>query len=65
MENSTNQSTGIKEYLEEYEIDLDATEGLDYLIEVINNDLIDAVNKQDYQKAHRCQCLIENLNPSL
>jgi hypothetical protein len=37
----------IEEYLVDYDIDLDATEGLDYLIEVIHNDLLEALTKQD------------------
>jgi hypothetical protein len=50
---------GIDDYIIEYDIDLEATEGLDYLIEVIHNDLLEALVKQDYKHALYLQNLIE------
>lgn len=50
----------IEDYLVDYDIDLDATEGLDYLIEVIHEDLLEAISKEDYNHAVYLQNLIEN-----
>ena len=51
----------LQDYIAEFEIDMDATEALDYLIEVINLDLLAAVEVQDYPEAHRLQEIIESL----
>ena len=51
----------LQDYIAEYDIDMDATEALDYLIEVINLDLLAAVEVQDYPEAHRLQEIIESL----
>jgi len=51
----------LQDYIAEFDIDIHATEALDYLIEVINLDLIEAVEAQDYTEAHRLQEIIESL----
>ena len=51
----------LQDFIAEFEIDMDATEALDYLIEVINLDLLAAVEVQDYPEAHRLQEIIESL----
>jgi len=49
------------DYIKTYTIDLSATEGLDYLIEVVNEDLVKAVDCEDYEEAKRLQDMIESL----
>ena len=49
-----------EDYIDYYEIDMEATEGLDSLIEFINEDIILAVQEQDYLEADRLQKIIEN-----
>lgn len=51
----------LQDYIAEFEIDMSATEALDYLIEVIHEDLLTAVEAQDYTEAHRLQEIIESL----
>lgn len=49
----------LEDYIDYFEVDLDATEAIDYLIELINEDLVFAVEEQDYEEAHRLQQIIE------
>jgi protein-arginine kinase activator protein McsA len=49
------------DYIKIYTIDLEATEGFDYLIELINEDLVKAVDREDYEEAKRLQDMIESL----
>jgi protein-arginine kinase activator protein McsA len=49
------------DYIKTYTIDLSATEGLDYLIEIVNEDLVKAVDREDYEEAKRLQDMIESL----
>lgn len=49
-----------EDYIDYYEIDIESTEGLDSLIEFINEDIILAVQEQDYLEADRLQKIIEN-----
>ena len=49
----------LEDYIDYYEVDLDATEATDYLIELINEDLELAVQEQDYKEASRLQQIIE------
>ena len=49
----------LEDYIDYYEVDLDATEATDYLIELINEDLELAVQEQDYKEARRLQEIIE------
>ena len=51
----------LQDYIAEFDIDMEATEALDYLIEVIHADLLTAVKVQDYLEAHRLQTMIEAL----
>jgi len=51
----------LQDYIAEFDIDMEATEALDYLIEVIHADLLAAVQVQDYLEAHRLQTMIETL----
>ncbi len=49
----------LEDYIDYYEIDIEATEAMDYLVELINEDLEIAVQEQDYKEAHRLQEIIE------
>ena len=49
----------LEDYIDYYEVDLDATEATDYLVELINEDLNLAVQEQDYKEASRLQQIIE------
>lgn len=49
------------DYIMAYEIDVRSTEGFDYLIEVINEDLQRAVEVENYEEAKRLQDMIEGL----
>ncbi len=49
----------LEDYIDYFEIDIEATEAIDYLIELINEDLVFAVEEQDYEEAHRLQQIIE------
>jgi|TARA_R110000751_G_scaffold168193_1_gene274030 hypothetical protein len=49
----------LEDYIDYYEIDIEATEAMDYLVELINEDLELAVQEQDYKEAHRLQQIIE------
>jgi hypothetical protein len=51
----------LQDYIAEFDIDMEATEAKDYLIEVIHADLIAAIEVQDYREAHRLQTMIEAL----
>tara|TARA_R110000772_G_C12994458_1_gene407400 strand:- start:229 stop:411 length:183 start_codon:yes stop_codon:yes gene_type:complete len=51
----------LQDYIAEFDIDMAATEALDYLIEVIHIDLLAAVEVQDYPEANRLQEMIESL----
>ena len=51
----------LQDYIAEFDIDMAATEALDYLIEVIHIDLLAAVEVQDYPEANRLQEIIESL----
>ena len=51
----------LQDYIAEFEIDMEATEARDYLIEVIHEDLLTAVEANDYLEAHRLQTMIETL----
>ena len=51
----------LQDYIAEFDIDMEATEARDYLIEVIHADLLAAVQVQDYLEAHRLQTMIETL----
>ena len=51
----------LQDYIAEFDIDMEATEAKDYLIEVIHADLLAAVEVQDYLEAHRLQTMIEAL----
>jgi predicted nucleotidyltransferase len=50
----------LEDYIDYFEIDIEATEAIDYLIELINEDLVFAVEEQDYEEAHRLQQIIED-----
>ena len=50
----------LEDYIDYYEIDIEATEAMDYLVELVNEDLVLAVEEQDYLEAHRLQNIIEN-----
>jgi hypothetical protein len=49
----------LEDYIDYFEIDIEATEAMDYLVELINEDLQFAVEEQDYEEAHRLQQIIE------
>ena len=49
----------LEDYIDYYEIDIEATEAMDYLVELVNEDLVLAVEEQDYLEAHRLQQIIE------
>ena len=49
----------LEDYIDYFEIDIEATEAIDYLTELINEDLVFAVEEQDYEEAHRLQQIIE------
>ena len=54
----------LKDYINYYEIDIRATEAIDYLVECINKDLLFAVEEEDYEEAHRLQQIIEATSDS-
>ena len=49
----------LEDYIDYYEIDIEATEATDYLVELINEDLNLAVQEQDYKEASRLQQIIK------
>lgn len=49
----------LEDYINYFEVDLEATEAMDYLIELINADLASAVEEEDYEEARRLQQIIE------
>ena len=51
----------LQDYIAENDIDINATEAYDFLIEIINWDLVAAVERQDFKEAHRLQEMIESL----
>jgi hypothetical protein len=52
----------LNDYIAENDIDPEATEAEDLLIELIHADLIRAVEVYDYREADRLQLLIESIN---
>ena len=50
----------LEDYIDYYEVDLDATEATDYLVELIHEDIILAREEEDYEEADRLQNIIEN-----
>ena len=51
----------LQDYIAEFDIDMEATEAKDYLIEVIHTDLLAVVEVQDYRETDRLQTMIEAL----
>ena len=51
----------IADYIDAFEIDVNSTEGIDFLIEVIVADLVLAENNLDWTEAERLRDLIESL----
>ena len=51
----------LQDYIAENDIDMQATEAHDYLIELIHADLIAAIDLEDYTEADRLQAMIESL----
>ena len=51
----------IEDYIREFEIDMDATEALDYLIELIHGDLLHAATQENWEEAERLRDMIESL----
>ena len=51
----------LQDYITENEIDMEATESMDYLIELIHEDMINALDVEDYLEVHRLQAMIESL----
>ena len=49
----------LEDYIDYYDIDMEATESVDYLVEVINDDIGYALSEQDFEEAHRLQQIIE------
>ncbi len=49
----------LEDYIDYFEVDLDATDAIDYLLELVNEDLVFAVEEQDFEEAHRLQQIIE------
>ena len=52
----------LNDYIAENDIDPEATEAEDLLVELIHADLIRAVEVYDYREADRLQLLIESIN---
>ena len=52
----------LHDYIAENDIDPEATEAEDLLVELIHADLIRAVEVYDYREADRLQLLIESIN---
>lgn len=50
----------LEDYIDYYEVDMEATEAIDYLIELIHEDIILAREEEDYEEADRLQNIIEN-----
>ena len=52
----------LQDYIDYFEVDMEATEAIDYLIELIHEDIILAKEEEDYEEADRLQNIIENNN---
>ena len=52
----------LQDYIDYFEVDTEATEANDYLIELIHEDIILAREEEDYEEADRLQNIIENNN---